>query len=857
MKNQNLPLFSTFKSSVGDQLLNNQLIKLTLKNFFKEIIQPLKKDQVVLILFKIKFFDENNFEYIRTLGSLLKINKKEFSRLYNILSTRLELSDNEYRSTPIIELIINYKIIDENNTKISKNIYPQKERLTIHKIKNISLPTTMNLKLWGLELNNINNIIRIQKYRSKFIYEVELISPLIRNIKILVGNEVLLTFKDILIDELDQKTFSRYLDKSEYHYVKGKVNLKIVYKNTFNLKRLELFVNRKNQKIIPLLDERFLTLDIETQLVNNIISPIMIDIFDGTNHFNFFLPDFKTVEEMIITALNELLKPHYHNHKIYIHNLSNFDGIFLLKYLISNEQLIINPTFKDGKMINIDVKFGYNHRYKISFRDSYLILLFSLSKLAKNFNVGGKGSFEFKKVDNLNNKGLQIIKEELSVYCKNDTYILFKIIQKFNYLIFNKWHLNINNYPTLPSVAMALFKSKFLIENQVCVIKGIPFKEIKNSYTGGSTDMYIPHGQEIFGYDINSLYPHSMANNPVPVNNMKYFEGNMENIDNLFGFFYVEIEAPNNLNIPILQIHYNNRTISPLGKFSGWFFSEELKQAADLFGYKFHIIKGYTFDKANIFKDYINELYSLRLTYPKSDPMNYIAKLLMNSLYGRFGLNPLLPETQIIDKDMLDDFIDYCEISELIEFDSKILLQYLDENKIKNFNNDKMEGEISSNIAIASAITAYSRMTMADIKNYCLNNGIKIYYSDTDSVFTDKPLPDHFVGKAIGQFKLESISKEAVFLAPKVYGLVDKDTGQEIIKVKGYKNKNITFNELKSLLKLNKKLELNHEKWFKSIVNSNIIIKNQIYTLKVTNNKRNLMYNKANILFDSKPFILG
>ena len=32
-------------------------------------------------------------------------------------------------------------------------------------------------------------------------------------------------------------------------------------------------------------------------------------------------------------------------------------------------------------------------------------------------------------------------------------------------------------------------------------------------------------------------------------------------------------------------------------------------------------------------------MYKLRLEYSKSDPMNLIAKLLMNSLYGRFGMD--------------------------------------------------------------------------------------------------------------------------------------------------------------------------------------------------------------------------
>jgi hypothetical protein len=70
----------------------------------------------------------------------------------------------------------------------------------------------------------------------------------------------------------------------------------------------------------------------------------------------------------------------------------------------------------------------------------------------------------------------------------------------------------------------------------------------------------------------------------------------------------------------------NKRTISPLGKFTGWFFSEELKFAVNNSrcdlpkgekGLKFEIIKGYTLDQKVIFADYVKDLYNLRLQYPK------------------------------------------------------------------------------------------------------------------------------------------------------------------------------------------------------------------------------------------------
>ena len=75
------------------------------------------------------------------------------------------------------------------------------------------------------------------------------------------------------------------------------------------------------------------------------------------------------------------------------------------------------------------------------------------------------------------------------------------------------------------------------------------------------------------------------------------------------------------------------------------------------YGYKFKIIKGYTFNKGRPFKNIIDDLYKLRLEYPKSDPMIYIAKLFMNSLYGRFGMNDNFNEIRIVNENSLNDLI--------------------------------------------------------------------------------------------------------------------------------------------------------------------------------------------------------
>jgi hypothetical protein len=128
---------------------------------------------------------------------------------------------------------------------------------------------------------------------------------------------------------------------------------------------------------------------------------------------------------------------------------------------------------------------------------------------------------------------------------------------------------------------------------------------------------------------------------------------------------------------------------------------------------------------------------------------------------------------------------------------------------------------------------------------------LKIYYTDTDSIDIEGELPSKLIGPKLGQMKLEhSFFKEAVFLAPKVYGGLHKEG--ELTKIKGFKNP-VSYNSLKSLLLKDSKLELNQVKWFRSIGEGTISVKNQVYTLMATDNKRQLIYDK-HMLVGTKPY---
>jgi len=414
-------------------------------------------------------------------------------------------------------------------------------------------------------------------------------------------------------------------------------------------------------------------------------------------------------------------------------------------------------------------------------------------------------------------------------------------------------------------------------KNTIYQLLGPIERDIRNSYTGGAVDVYIPSNRitpllekgralfnKLYYYDVNSLFPTIMANTPMPVGKPIAFEGDIRKVEaDAFGFFYCKITSPTYLEHPILQRRIKTseglRTIAGLGTWDGWIFSGEMDNAVK-FGYTFEILKGYQFEKGYIFKDYVNKMYNLRLQYSKEHPMNLIAKLLMNSLYGKFGMKL---ETTVLDmydttcetqNELLHDMLEaYGEtLSDYIKIDNHyITLRHSMANYKYNEDEDMYHG-IDVNIAIASAVTGGARMWMSILKN---STNFKLYYSDTDSVVVNKPLPDVMVGDALGQLKLEHAVSKAVFLAPKVYALIT-DKGQEIIKVKGLTEgalSEVHINDLEQLLIQDSTREFNQTKWFKKVIQGDISIQDVAYTLKVTSNKREPIY-VDNIFTNTKPY---
>ena len=70
-------------------------------------------------------------------------------------------------------------------------------------------------------------------------------------------------------------------------------------------------------------------------------------------------------------------------------------------------------------------------------------------------------------------------------YCELDCIALYQIIDKFSDNIFQMFRIDLLKYPTLSSLAFAIYRCKILTEKtQIPLIHGEMYNFIKKSYTG-------------------------------------------------------------------------------------------------------------------------------------------------------------------------------------------------------------------------------------------------------------------------------------------------------------------------------------------------------------------------------------
>jgi DNA polymerase elongation subunit (family B) len=164
-------------------------------------------------------------------------------------------------------------------------------------------------------------------------------------------------------------------------------------------------------------------------------------------------------------------------------------------------------------------------------------------------------------------------------------------------------------------------------------------------------------------------------------------------------------------------------------------------------------------------KDFIENLIQIR---NRGNIYKSIGKLLINSFYGRLGLQDSIDLTLIVE--------DYKF------FNSNSNIQDL-------FKHIQIKSNPKANIAVAASITSKARIklyrTFLEIKK----KGGRVLYCDTDSIFAAFPNNLNVENTQIGEIIFDTTNEltqisNAVFAAPKTYAL--QFNNKELIRLKGF-----------------------------------------------------------------------
>lgn len=455
------------------------------------------------------------------------------------------------------------------------------------------------------------------------------------------------------------------------------------------------------------------------------------------------------------------------NYVLYFHNLK-FDGEYIFSYLLNNGYQVIkdkkerrDKTFTclisdTGQFYSIEIYFDCHkpkHINKVTIYDSLNILNFSVEQIAKDFNLPiRKLKIDYKEKREI---GHVLTQEEID-YIRNDVEIMARALE----IMFNEKLTKM----TIGSDALSNYKEINKNFNKYYPI--LPYDidmDIRKSYKGGFTYLNDIYKNKTTGggivLDVNSLYPSVMMYEKLPFGEPIFFEGKYES-DSLYPLYVQTIscifEIKENM-IPTLQIK-NSMSFLPneyvksskgdivtltLTNIDLELFFEHYNISEITYhsGWKFKAIKG-------LFSEYINYWSAKKIDAKKENntALYRISKLMLNSLYGKFGLNPNV----------------------------RSKYPYLNEDGIVKYALYPPEIRDSIYIPVASFITSYARFktitTSQKIRNYSLEKyGIDKYvYSDTDSIhclFENKEELKNIVD--IDDYRLGAWKEESKFIKGK------------------------------------------------------------------------------------------
>lgn len=439
----------------------------------------------------------------------------------------------------------------------------------------------------------------------------------------------------------------------------------------------------------------------------------------------------------------------------YFHNLK-FDGEFIIHYLLTHGFVHVNEkklgvnqfsTIISDLNVFYCIKVKFKEEVIISFFDSLKLLNFSVEEVAKAFNLSIKKlEIDYKAK---REKGHKITDEEKE-YLKHDVMIMSLALEKM-------FEMKITRM-TIASNAMNFFKDTISKKRFEEWFKPPLYdKDLRQAYKGGFTYLNeIYRGKEVkegIVLDVNSLYPSVMYYSPMPYGEGIYFDGKYVP-DKLYNLYIQNITCQFRIKkdmIPTIQIK-NNLSFVPTEYLSSsngesinlTLTNVDLKLFLEHYDiYDISYNWGWKYKSSTkIFKryiDYWNEL-KVKATKEGNKPLRTIAKLMLNSLYGKFAASP--------------------------EGRSKI--PYLDNNIVK-YKLSELEERTAYYLPISIFITSWAR-------DKTIRSAQAVYhrfiYADTDSLHLEgTDIPENLLisDTELGKWKIESTFKRGKYLRQKCY----------------------------------------------------------------------------------------
>lgn len=169
----------------------------------------------------------------------------------------------------------------------------------------------MDLTQWGNThfYDGYNKAI-VYKFKSKGEYHIQIKDNFtLTNFKI--DDKILFSFKDTMLDVNDLSSFKREIKNQTYIFDKGELQLKKVNRKVRYISSIKPSV---------FLDDKIMTMDLETRNINGTLTPYCICIYDGKISSSFYLSDYHNPTEMLETSILSIMKRKYNGYKVYSHN---------------------------------------------------------------------------------------------------------------------------------------------------------------------------------------------------------------------------------------------------------------------------------------------------------------------------------------------------------------------------------------------------------------------------------------------------------------------------------------------------------------------------------------------------------